>query len=130
MNPLKLTNSRFSRRSSQIVLTGALLLGASTLTGCNNAGEGMFTGAILGTLTGLALGSLDGNAGEGALTGLIIGTAGGAIIGDANERDRENSRYRGSDHRYDNRHDSRYDSRRSRHNGYYNNSWWEEDWCD
>lgn len=120
MNTLR---SKRTRLTSKAILTGAIVLGASTLSGCDNAGQGMFSGAVLGTLTGLALGSLDGNAGEGALTGLIVGAAGGAVIGDANERDRENSRYRGSDHRYNNR-------RGHHHDGYYNDPWWEEDWCD
>jgi len=128
MNAPNRTKSRFSNRASQIALTGALLLGSTTLTGCNTAGEGLFSGAVLGTLTGLALGSLDGNAGEGALTGLIIGSAGGAIIGDQNQRERENSRYRGSDHRYDSRYrsSSHYGSSHRHHHI----EWWEEEWCD
>lgn len=125
MNTLR---SKRTRLTSKALLTGAIVLGASTLGGCDNAGQGMFSGAVLGTLTGLALGSLDGNAGEGALTGLIIGSAGGAIIGDANERDRENARYRGSDHRYNNH---RSNNRRGHHHdSYYGDPWWEEDWCD
>jgi Glycine zipper len=115
--------------AAKAVLSGALIVGAGSLGGCDNAGQGMFSGAVLGTLTGLALGSLDGNAGEGALTGLIVGTAGGAIIGDQNEREREDSRYRGSDHRYDTRYDRRHRSHSHRH-GHYNDPWWEEDWCD
>lgn len=82
-----------SKRSMGIkaaVLTCSLL-SVGTLGGCNNAGEGLFSGAALGAVTGLALGSLSGNAGEGAAIGAIVGGAGGAIIGDQNERSRENA---------------------------------------
>ncbi len=119
--------ARNSKRN-KLAITGALALGVVTLGGCDNAGQGMFSGAALGALTGLALGSLDGNAGEGAVAGTIIGAAGGAILGDINERERENARYRGSDHRYDSRYDRRHRSSRS-HHGHYD-PWWEEDWCD
>lgn len=124
------TQSRSFSRTSKAVLTGALLLGATTLGGCDNAGQGLFSGAALGALTGLALGSLSGNAGEGAVAGTIIGGAGGAILGDVNQRERENSRYRGSDHRYDHRYDSRYNQRSHSSRGYQRSEWWEEEWCD
>ena len=75
-----------------VILAGAVL-GASTLSGCDNAGEGLFTGAALGAVTGLVIGSMNGDAGEGAALGAIIGGAGGAILGDQNQRNRENARY-------------------------------------
>lgn len=127
MNILRSKRTRLTSKANftKAIFTGAIVLGASTLGGCETAGEGLFTGAILGTLTGLALGSLDGNAGEGALTGLIIGSAGGAIIGDANERDRENSRYRRSDYGYESRGGHRHTG-----HGCCDRPWWEEDWCD
>lgn len=123
-------HTRKTRHAGKAMLTAAMLLGVSTLGGCNSAGEGLFSGAALGALTGLALGSLSGNAGEGAVAGTIIGAAGGAVLGDINERERENSRYRGSDHRYDYGHNSRYDRRRGSRHGHYNNAWWEDDWCN
>ncbi|MDF1870901.1 MAG: glycine zipper domain-containing protein, partial [Phycisphaerales bacterium] len=98
MNPLQSKRTRLTTRTAQVVMTGALLLGASTLGGCDNARSGLFSGAAIGALAGLGLGSLSGNAGEGAAAGAILGGVGGALVGDQNERDRENSRYRGSDH--------------------------------
>ncbi len=88
--------SRFSIKA--IALSG-VIVAAGTLSGCNNAGEGLFTGAALGAVTGLAIGSLDGNAGEGAVLGTIIGGAGGAILGDQNQRNRQNAQYGGSGYR-------------------------------
>ena len=103
--------SGWARGTRYALLSGAILA-AGSLGGCDNAGEGLFSGAALGAVTGLAIGSLSGNAGEGAVLGTIIGGAGGAVIGDQNERNRENARY-GQD-RYD-RH-GRYEPRpRSRH---------------
>ncbi len=89
---------RSGTRLKALVLSGAILT-LGTLGGCNNAGEGLFTGAALGAVTGLAIGSLDGNAGEGAVLGTIIGGAGGAILGDQNERNRQNAQYGGSGYR-------------------------------
>ena len=124
-------NTKRSRLTSKALLTAAIVLGTSSLGGCETAGEGLFTGAVLGTLTGLALGSLDGNAGEGALTGLIIGSAGGAIIGDSNRHDREYGNRRDRDYGYE------YRSGRSHRSGHRHTGHgccerprWEEDWCD
>ncbi|MFK7759234.1 MAG: glycine zipper domain-containing protein [Phycisphaerales bacterium] len=129
-----------TKKTRKLALTGALLVGALTLSGCDNAGQGLFSGAALGAVTGLALGSLRGNAGEGAVAGTIIGGAGGAILGDINERERYNARY-GNTHYssdYDNRyrHDfesrSRYDRRHRTHYSGYNShrGWWNDNWCD
>lgn len=56
------------------------------MAGCNNAGQGLFSGAALGGLAGLGLGSLSGNAGAGAAAGAIIGGVAGGVIGDQNAR--------------------------------------------
>lgn len=64
----------------------ALALGGLTMVGCNNAGEGALSGATLGALGGLAIGSLTGSAGKGAAIGAVAGGVGGAVIGDQNER--------------------------------------------
>jgi len=127
-----------NRGIKAMVLSGAVLT-VGTLGGCNNAGEGLFSGAALGAVTGLAIGSLSGNAGEGAALGAMIGGAGGAIVGDQNERNRENAMY-GS---YQNRNSSRYRSshpycsthrvyhihrsHRSDHRGgYHYDEWWND----
>jgi len=118
--------TKYSKLSSKVMLTGALILGTTTLGGCDSAGEGLFSGAALGALTGLALGSLSGNAGEGAVAGTIIGAAGGAVLGDINENNRENAIY-GSRHRQSTYH--HHSGHRPQH-GHYDRPWWEEDWCD
>ncbi|MBL4809705.1 MAG: hypothetical protein JKY43_06565 [Phycisphaerales bacterium] len=128
MNP---RNTKRTRLISKAMLTGAIVLGTSTLGGCETAGEGLFTGAALGALTGVALGSLSGNAGEGAITGTIIGAAGGAILGDQNRRNREYGSRGNRDYGY-----GYYDSGRSHrshrsrrsHHGHHDRVWWEEDW--
>ena len=73
-----------SRRA--VALAAGLSLAAFGAAGCSNAGEGAFSGAALGTLAGLAIGSMSGNAGEGAAIGAIAGGLGGAIIADQNEK--------------------------------------------
>jgi hypothetical protein len=87
-------NSTIRRRTTGLaagVLGLGVLLGAS---GCNNAGEGAVSGATIGALGGLAIGSLSGNAGKGAVIGAVAGGAGGAVIGDQNKRrDQESRRY-------------------------------------
>lgn len=55
-------------------------------TGCNNAGEGFFSGAAFGSLVGMGLGSLSGDMGKGAAAGALLGGLGGAIMGDQNQR--------------------------------------------
>ncbi len=62
--------------------------------GCNNAGEGAFSGAALGALGGLAIGSLTGSAGKGAAIGAIAGGIGGAVVGDQNNRNSRNQNLR------------------------------------
>ncbi|GEM_PF-5037252 len=106
-------------------LMGALALSALTLGGCNSAGEGLFSGALVGAAAGTALGSIDGNAGEGALYGAIIGGLGGAILGDQNERN-ANGGYTRRQHRtghYGHNHSSH-----GHHSGP-QDPWWDDD-CD
>lgn len=89
-----------------------------TLSGCNNAGEGLFSGAALGATTGLIIGSMSGDAGQGAAIGAIAGGLGGAIIGDQNERNAQRQ----------NDYNSHRHVRETRH---HNDPWWESDkWCD
>ena len=80
-----------TRRAITMAMLGGLTLGTLGMSGCDNAGEGLFSGAALGAVTGLVIGSMSGNAGEGAALGAVIGGAGGAIVGDQNERNRENA---------------------------------------
>ncbi len=75
-------------KTMTMLALGGLTLGTLGMSGCENAGEGLFTGAALGAVTGLIVGSTTGNAGQGAAIGAAIG---GAIIGDQNERNRENA---------------------------------------
>ena len=91
---------RFGVGLKGAVLSGALLV-VGALGGCGNAGEGLFTGAALGSVTGLVLGSMNGQAGEGAAIGAVLGGAGGAILGDQNERNRYNAQY--GSYEYDSR---------------------------
>lgn len=104
---------------SKALLGSALALCSLALQGCNNAGQGAFTGASAGALVGLGLGSLSGDAGKGAAAGALIGGLGGAVIGDQNERNARYAhphnthydRYHGGYHRDDrhvHRHDHRY----------------------
>lgn len=65
-----------------IVAGGFALAGA----GCSNGVEGAFSGAALGALGGLGIGSVFGEAGAGAAIGAISGGLAGAVIGDQNER--------------------------------------------
>ncbi len=83
-----------SRNASRrlVVLAGVALLGA-TVSGCNNAGQGAVSGATLGALAGMGIGSLSGDMGKGAAAGAIIGGVGGAIIGDQNRRKSGNNTY-------------------------------------
>lgn len=98
-------------RNRRLARTAALALStplALTLAGCNNAGEGAFTGAAVGALGGLAIGSLSGNAGDGAIIGAVSGAAAGAVIGDQNARNAPNqsgNRWRDDRPRNDRWHD-------------------------
>lgn len=56
------------------------------LAGCDNAGQGLFSGAALGALAGLGIGSITGDMGKGAAIGAIAGGVGGLLIGDQNDR--------------------------------------------
>jgi surface antigen len=66
---------------------------ATLLSGCNNAGEGAFSGAAVGALGGLAIGSLSGNAGEGAIIGAVSGAVVGGVVGDQNQRQERRRHY-------------------------------------
>ena len=119
-------NPKRSKHASSIAL-GGLVLSAMTMGGCDNAGEGLFSGAALGAVTGLIIGSTTGNAGEGAAIGAAIGGAGGAIIGDQNRRNRENARIQSTTHVY---HDHPYCTTHrvyhscSTHGHYHYDEWW------
>jgi hypothetical protein len=80
------TRHGFARRAWRVAAVGAALVFASAAGGCNNAGEGALSGAILGGMAGMGLGSLTGDMGKGAAAGAIIGGVGGAVIGDQNNR--------------------------------------------
>ena len=86
------TNPIRSHRSFGLACMASLLVVASTMGGCNNAGEGALSGAGIGALGGLAIGSLTGNAGAGAAIGAIGGGITGGVLGDQNERRRRDCR--------------------------------------
>lgn len=120
-----------TRRRSRVGQTGMLLgvlgLALGSMGGCETAGEGLFTGAAMGAVTGLAIGSLNHDAGEGAAVGAIVGGVAGSIIGDQNEDRREGYRYGsyrvdsyGRPHPY---HRQRYDRCE---NGYRADDWWND----
>lgn len=90
---MNLGNS-ISRHASRRIgwLTG-IALTMATVTGCNNAGQGAASGAALGALAGMGIGSLSGNMGKGAAAGAIVGGIGGLIIGDQNNRKSGNNKY-------------------------------------
>ena len=114
-----------------LLALGGLTLGTLGMSGCDNAGEGLFTGAALGAVTGLIVGSTTGNAGEGAAIGAAIGGAGGAIVGDQNKRNRENAYIRSRrstvhhihhDHPYCSVHRIHHSC--SSHTHYHYDEWW------
>ncbi|MBX3315802.1 MAG: hypothetical protein KF902_02945 [Phycisphaeraceae bacterium] len=90
MNRRTMTTGKISRRVGWLAC--AALFGA-TAVGCNNAGQGAASGAAIGALAGMGLGSLSGNMGKGAAAGAIIGGVGGLIIGDQNARRSGNNKY-------------------------------------
>lgn len=70
-------------------LAGTVVIGAAFLasgSGCDNAGEGAVSGAALGALAGMGIGSLYGDMGKGAAIGAIAGGVGGLFVGDQNQR--------------------------------------------
>jgi hypothetical protein len=91
MNTASRMEPHASRRSLGLVASLALI--AAAATGCNNAGQGAVSGATLGALAGMGIGSLSGDMGKGAAAGAIIGGVGGAIIGDQNRRKSGNNTY-------------------------------------
>jgi hypothetical protein len=78
------------RHAARVVLPLALATAALALTGCNNAGQGAFTGGAAGALGGLAIGSLSGDTGEGAAIGAVSGALVGGVLGDQNARNAPN----------------------------------------
>ena len=80
---MKHFKTRTSRTVFMSIVGGAILL---TTSGCNNAGEGFFSGAALGSLVGMGLGSLSGDMGKGAAAGALLGGLGGLYVGDQNQR--------------------------------------------
>ena len=74
------------RKSVRVLGAGVVVAGVLLSGGCNNAGEGAFSGGALGALAGMGIGSMSGHMGEGAAVGAIVGAIGGLIIGDQNER--------------------------------------------
>jgi hypothetical protein len=71
--------------AAMLVAVGSVL----GMSGCDNAVEGGASGAALGALVGLGLGSLTGDMGKGAAAGALVGGLGGAILGDQNRRNRD-----------------------------------------
>ena len=124
---------RQNRRIANAALGSAAALAMGLgMTGCNNAGEGAFTGAALGALGGLAIGSLTGDAGKGATIGAVSGGLTGAVIGDQNQRNRQNARY-GSYHRSHPPRTTRYDHHHYYHHThthtystYKRDPWWDD----
>jgi hypothetical protein len=80
MNKTSQSRTRFGT----VALAAALL--TTTMTGCENAGQGALTGAGLGALGGMAIGSLSGDMGKGAVIGAVAGGLGGLVLGDQNSR--------------------------------------------
>lgn len=134
-----------SRTGMRVLALSGALLTMGTLGGCDNAGEGLFTGAALGAVTGLVIGSANGEAGEGAALGAVIGAVAGSIIGDQNEERRQNAMYGSyeyrrssgyrsdhpycSTHRVYHSHSSRYrphPPRRPHGHGYGYSEWWND----
>ncbi len=79
--------TRITRRSGRAILgTGLLSIATLVASGCSNGGEGALSGAALGAIAGMGLGSLSGDMGKGAAAGAIVGGLGGLILGDQNAR--------------------------------------------
>ncbi|MCC6285630.1 MAG: hypothetical protein IT439_10095 [Phycisphaerales bacterium] len=93
-------NQHIARRARSLVGSLALAGVLAGATGCNNAGQGFLSGASLGALGGMAIGSLSGNMGEGAVAGAVLGGIGGLILGDQNARHSEPRGYYGYDDGY------------------------------
>lgn len=80
-----MSNVKALRRPGRLAAAACVLAGMG-LAGCNSAGDGFVTGAGLGALGGMAIGSTSGDMGKGTVIGAVIGAIGGAIIGDQNAR--------------------------------------------
>ena len=81
---------RNTRRAGWLAVSALV---AASMAGCNNAGQGAASGATLGALAGMGLGSLTGDMGKGAAAGAIVGGIGGLILGDQNNRRSGNNKY-------------------------------------
>jgi len=65
-----------------------------TVTGCENTGQGVVSGAAIGAGSGAAIGAISGGgAGKGAAIGAIGGAVVGGIIGNQNERNAQTDGY-------------------------------------
>jgi outer membrane lipoprotein SlyB len=73
------------------ILLAASMLAALPLAGCNTPNDRTTGGALLGGVTGAAIGGLATGRGSGALVGGALGAATGAVIG-ANTSGREDRR--------------------------------------
>ncbi len=91
------TSNWNTRRLALGLVAGGSLALASVAGGCNNAGQGAFSGAALGAVLGLGLGSLTGDMGKGAAAGAIIGAGSGAVLGDQNNRKDRRGSYRSNE---------------------------------
>lgn len=98
-------------RTARLARMALVVVAGLGLAGCNNAGEGAFSGAAIGALGGLAIGSLSGNAGEGAAIGAVSGAVAGGVIGDQNARNAPNRAANRSYGNYDDRGRRRSDHR-------------------
>ncbi len=108
-----MTTTTARRFASAAALASALALAG----GCSNAGEGLLSGAGIGAVTGLIIGSTMGAPGEGAAIGAALGGASGAVIGDQNERDARNAE-REAEYRRGTNHYEDYGYNRPRQNMY------------
>jgi outer membrane lipoprotein SlyB len=81
-----MTRQISNRRLGRSLLGTALVSLVALVSGCSNGGEGALSGAALGAIAGMGLGSLSGDMGKGAAAGAIVGGLGGLILGDQNAR--------------------------------------------
>lgn len=78
--------TRDSKRIVRGVTLTLVSAGIALAGGCSNGVQGAGSGAALGSLIGMGLGSLDGKMGKGAAAGALVGAGIGAVLGDQNSR--------------------------------------------
>ncbi len=88
---LKQSSSVGHRGMKRFVAIAMLATICAAVPGCNNAFQGALSGASLGALGGMGIGSVFGAMGQGAAIGAIAGGIGGAILGDQNARNSGNN---------------------------------------